>query len=710
MSHDDELRSRLRRLAESHEPVVVGIDAVEARRDRRSTRRRFTVVAAALLLVLGIAGFFRVIEGDGSGDVDVASSDDDTPSGTDDGGTDDGADGGGVEEEDVEGGVAQSSVPAVTTTYAPGAAADSSFAGPGYGGPDWIVPWGDGFLSLGRIFVPSDVTMQDLVPDIEERFSPEIIELLQEAGVTGIDESIEVLSEAGLLDEATEAVTSDPVLLAAYNEVTQGGQYRFEASVSPDGRNWTVLSDFGPPGGSQTFSSVQSDGEHLVVAEQVWDSTAERTARILVSSTTDLVNWTTTSLPFERPDTPDYVTADVGLNGVTIGPDGWYAMTSTSMWLDIWRLLPDDLRRELETEGYGWSAVPEGLRIESYSYDDGYSEDALEGAVEIRTVPWSDLGITYDDYIRYVEGGDGQVAQAWVGGWDGQVAPATPAVATNCCQVIGTDTGFIAQSWGGYEDGPVEPSGPELHYSPDGQTWTPVDDLPGDGWLGGIVSLDGGVLVTVAGDDGTPQIWRGGPSGTDWRVVEIPGLPATSNLWFDQSGGGGVVTVVDVATYDYSYEAVEFEVTFEWDGVEIFTHSYPDRSIDLRVTDLSTEEVIVERLGVTTDGVVPEFVDIRDDGIAILDDDGNEIVAVPMDAYFAAMSEAEQTARVESGWVEPDYQYTPDFWLVATADGVSWHVEDLPDTDEGFYYGQGAVNGSIAVVRAEQGWVTFDIG
>jgi hypothetical protein len=694
MSHDDELRSRLGRLAESHQLAEVSFDSIEARGDRRTRNRRVVLAASVLTLLLGTAGVLRLFDGDEAGDVDVASNAE-TPT---------------------------SSLPASTTTLVPGVppSADSTAGSsvavpvPGYGGPDRIVPWGDGFLSLGEVFEPLDVTMQDLVPGIEGRFSPEIIAALVDADVTGIPEAIEVLREAGLLDEATAAVQNDPVLLEMYNRVDAGGTYRFEASISPDGENWTVLPDFALPGGSQNFGTVQSDGEHLLVVEQVWDSELGGRSELLVSSTTDLVNWTTSSLPIEFPDVPPYVTVDVGLLGATIGADGWYATANFSTWIDTWELFPEDLRAELENTDYGWSPSPEGLVIGSYPYEadvvaaDGPTPPGPPPAQE-RTIPWDDLGVTYEDYASYEQGYD-RFGQAWVGAWDGSIVAATAAVATACCQLTGTDSGFLAESWDGYEERTAEPDGARLFFSSDGQSWTEIPGPPGDGWFGGLVAVDGGVITTMSSDDGTQQIWRADPSGAGWQPVEIPGLPATASVWFGDTGARGIATVVDVATYDDPYEQVEYATTFEWDGFEIFTYNYADSSFDFKVTDLATQEIVVEYLGVVSDGPVPDFVSLVGGGVGILDEEGNEIVVVPIEEISAPAAAAQEAAREEAGWVEADYQSSSDFWLVASLDGTNWYVEDLPENDEGDYDGQVAINGTTVVVGGPQGWVTYDIG
>ena len=115
-------------------------------------------------------------------------------------------------------------------------------------GLEWfqLAGTGDGYVAWGQLHTPSELTMQDLIPDIEERFPAEIIDAFAEAGYeVGDAESIEFaqqfLAEAGLLDLATETVMNDPELLDAFMEVTSGGTYETVAFFSADGSSWSPV-------------------------------------------------------------------------------------------------------------------------------------------------------------------------------------------------------------------------------------------------------------------------------------------------------------------------------------------------------------------------------------------------------------------------------------------------------------------------------------
>ena len=85
------------------------------------------------------------------------------------------------------------------------ASADASVESPMFGGGgDWLVPWKDGFLRFGLVFAPQ------LLPEFDGRFDdlfgPEVVETLEAAGATTIDEATDVLLEAGLYDLGLDAV------------------------------------------------------------------------------------------------------------------------------------------------------------------------------------------------------------------------------------------------------------------------------------------------------------------------------------------------------------------------------------------------------------------------------------------------------------------------------------------------------------------------
>ena len=114
----------------------------------------------------------------------------------------------------------------------------------------------------------------------------------------------------------------------------------------------------------------------------------------------------------------------------------------------------------------------------------------------------------------------------------------------------------------------------------------------------------------------------------------------------------------------------------------------------------------------TTTDDPPDFIQVDDaeTTYTFVDENGEPIVAVPVDVFFEALAGGVvATAPLED--IAPPEEYNADFWLVATVDGVSWRVEDLPELVNDGYGGQAAVNGSVAVLRTWNGdWQAFAIG
>jgi hypothetical protein len=158
---------------------------------------------------------------------------------------------------------------------------------------------------------------------------------------------------------------------------------------------------------------------------------------------------------------------------------------------------------------------------------------------------------------------------------------------------------------------------------------------------------------------------------------------------------------------------VPYVVTIEQDGFEIRSETAADGSVTVLVTEIATGTVVIDEFIDPRRSALPEFLRYDTDAgnsITLLDPDGEAVVTVSMETFDDATSQAVAQAQAESGWVEPDYDYAPDFWLVATADGIDWFVEDLDDSGADAGFGQAAVNGDIVVVRRwEGGWERFTI-
>jgi hypothetical protein len=762
MSHDDELRNRVGRLADAAEIPELTFEDIEHRGQRRVNRQRILAVAAAFMLVVGAVGAVKLLDENGSKELDVAGDADvDTETSKADDSAGDTAD---AEATAVD--------PTATRAVAQGEAdfAYGSYAGDDYAGPNWILPWQGGFVSLSQVFEPSDATLRDLVPDIEERLGADVLAYFAEVGLSVDDlgrdleerlySSYEPDDDFGFVEEA---LWSDPVVSEALQQVLQGGTLRPEASVSPDGEDWTVVKGFALPGDDRYFSYVKSDGGRLLVANQTWDESTGENGDVTVSHTTDLLSWTTTVVPVEQPDVPSFVQANVGLGSVELIEGGWYATTSTWSWVDLWSAMPADIIEELDREGWGWEPAPEGVRIVDYSYwEEERANDTLEasypttipgppplvypitgpggeaGPAVVRVIPWSDLGMTWDDYLDYNNGSDS--TSAWIGTWDGAVTPGSVPVEQGCCTIMATDAGLIAQAWnvvdepayyeGSYEEPAYsEPPAPLLFFSADGQSWTEIDGPEQTGWYDGMAAVEGGVLLLSSSyEEGGDEhqsgqiIWRGDADGSNWQQVEIPGLDAGTYLWFGQPQAAGMASVIDLAQYEYEeYEAIErplltgLQIEFEAGG-NTFDIAVDDEGFARFLITDAEGTVLVDQ---KSDWEMRWPEDLFEASYSAIAETGTDedFFRAFEDSFDEVMNQAYAQAEeihAEAGFEEPIYpEYLPDFWLVATVDGLTWLVEDLDDSNnvnEGYYNATPGISGNTVAVALGDQWTTYTIG
>ncbi|MEM9466603.1 MAG: hypothetical protein AAGA90_14620 [Actinomycetota bacterium] len=325
-----------------------------------------------------------------------------------------------------------------------------------YYGGEAPLAWGDGFLSIRQEFVPSEVTLPELVPDLAERVPAEVAEAVEAAGIDlnepgSINDAITALSEAGLFDEVSEIFLEDPVLMEAYGTVS-GGTYVQIAEYSADGITWEPV-DFDFKLSENAWPEYRSNGDHLiaVVTDNTWGPDGRRLdLSISIHLTSDLVSWTTVDLPITLPTAPDYVQQDAWIDQVAITADGWYVGASVNQYIDLYQVLPERIR----TGNYSWNAVAEGVRIEDWAAlheaemaaaESGEWEDveALE-PVLVEVISWDELPLTFEEWNTTTFDSGGR--QAFVGTFDGSITPAASPEGIEWFQVAGTGQGYLA--WG----------------------------------------------------------------------------------------------------------------------------------------------------------------------------------------------------------------------------------------------------------------------
>ena len=419
--------------------------------------RRGLLVLAVFAVVVAGAVAFALVRGDGDGDAATESeSDTDLEDDADDGGdgdTDDADDtaGDGEDAEASDGGVEPTEE---RGAYSVTAAADDSYF---YGG-EAPMPWGDGFLAIRQEFVPSEVTLLDLIPDAADRLPAEVNKVLQAAGIDlgqpgSIDEAITALGEAGIYDQMLDALAADADLMSAYDTVLSGGSSQQVAEFSADGVTWEPV-DLGLGIPEHAWPEYRSNGDHLiaVVTDNSYGPDGLRLDfSITVHATSDLQSWSSVEIPVVLPDVADYVQTDAWTDQVAVGPDGWFLGVSVNEYIDLWPLLPE----RIQNSEYGWTPAPEGIRIEDWQavYDAEFEAsesgeplavDALEPEI-IEVISWDELPLTYAEWNLVGYGSESQ-RQTFTGTFGGAVGPAGAPPGLDWFQLTGTPDGFVA--WG----------------------------------------------------------------------------------------------------------------------------------------------------------------------------------------------------------------------------------------------------------------------
>lgn len=738
MTHDDELRRRMNRLADDVDLGTVTLESVEARGRRRTRRQRGVAVVAALTLVVGAAFTLQTLT-DRQADTDVAGPGTDqadtstADAATGDGSTERGADG---DETSALEAAYPTVPPAAEATYpttAPLGGFDYATDDAYYGDGGQVVAWKDGFLTWGQRFTPSDVSFFDIIPDLSDRLPAEVMDALAAAGYddtlpSTIDEFFGTLEQAGLAGLAEEAVFGDPELAAAFEQASMGGTYTPFVEVSADGVNWTPV-DIPFLAGETGWPQVSSNGDALVVAIQSdgWDHETSQPAdqTVTIHTTTDLETWHSHTLDIDLEPAQPWMTANIGVSSVAAGPDSWYMAVNIYSWVDVWAALPADLRAEMEAREWWYEPTPDALDIVSYPQEqlpeppeDATEEEWIEWeeaswqpTVE-RSIPWSELPFSFEDIY-----GPGQSETlAYTGDYAGNSGPAgePPVAADECCNVIPTDAGFVTLVWdfpdydyeyAFEEDAPVleeefAPPTVSLWFSSDGQTWT-ERSLPDAEWFDNVVAVRGGVLLLASGpgSDGQ-QMWRGSADGTGWEAIDGPALQNNGYLWFQASGPDGVAAVIDTAEYNYR-EFVAYSVDFTVDDIDI-SLSVDEAGVQHLVASRGGD-VLVDRTAQLWESEVWQY---GDDGQEVVDDDGNVIVTIDWETMETEVYSAESLAWQKAEQADP---YVPEFVLIASVDGRTWFQQPLP-SEPGVWYEQAVISNGIVTVKSGGTWATYPIG
>ena len=590
-----------------------------------------------------------------------------------------------------------------------------------YGGGDWLVPWGEGFLEIGLIFHPAPL------PEFDDRFSdlfpPEVRETIESVGATTVEDAMDALFEAGLMAEVEEIASANPEMMDWFYGA-EPPPPTLEIRESADGTDWTLLDDVTIPGG-ESLMGVASDGEHLVVTTQTWhfdegEEYGPGRTEMWVATTTDLVEWQVHEIPSADPaKVPSHVFVESNIATAAVGPDGWLVSTHTFAWLDEWSLLPQDLQ---EYAG-GWETTADetGVTFDLYEIHEPEFVTDEEGQVleeiwpedeecceivETRVLTWDELGTDYETWQQYREGENSTTA-TWTAPWGSDPVETVLSDAyMGFGPVVGTEAGFVALTWND------ETVGNTVLFSVDGRSWNerPSPLSGAEGWVDSLVAVEGGVLAT--GSDGVSQmVWTGDADGSNWQPTDIPGLDP--DVWvgfWSSSSSPGAATIVDQQDYSiYDPPAVDVEVTYEHEGLLITAAQSSDGGSSILVTDAATGEVVLDATSeLAYPGELPEFAVFREAGLDIVDPaTGATVVTLPADEVMSRYEQAYDVAVAETGWTPPDeFDLQPDLWILASADGLSWLLEDLDEGSEPWPQ-QAAINGDTVVVRVADEWSVF---
>ncbi|MEM9202840.1 MAG: hypothetical protein AAGC53_14335 [Actinomycetota bacterium] len=737
MIPDDELRSRLGAMAEQAAVADVTLESVQARGRRRTLYQRGATVLGAFALVVG--GTVAVTSfSDDEANSDLATdavtetemseseaempeteADDDDPARAEGDGT------AAVEMESFEGDLLSTDDGSLVL--------DAAFEA------SEIVPWGAGFLRLtnnwdaGLASLPT--AAEFATSDVASVFPQQILDVFLAAGDASVlsDEVADALADAGLEEEASAIVEDDPALTTWMEDLLDRtfdpGAALVSAAYSDDGETWTSVENFFWPDEIDVFSEVESNGEVLAVLVNGSVYAADRDVGdldIRVYTTTDLVNWTETVVPIERPDAPPYLTVDVSAGDIVLGENAWYLPVLTWSWIDVEQSLPADVRAEISERGYSWNPTEAGIEIldwsasieteglsgltdqtepSSVSIDDVAFTDSE--ATVVRVVPWSAMPFSHDDYLATFDGSGTDGTAAYAGDFDGNVVLVeAPGNSADRNEIVATDAGFIAitTEFGPGEisvtgDGDVdaEPTGPAVvgYRSTDGQTWVPIalGALGEAGvWIDSVAAFDGGVLVTASDSGGEQRFFVGDADGSNMTEVDGPDVGAAW-VWF-ASQRGGIASIIDLGSGG-PVGFPSWEASFSHDGFQIELASADDGTATLVISQ--DGEVIHE----TSGDLFSFYAWTGDDSLSFLDANGESILAIPVE-----VAQAEIFDRENDAWTNfyDDNPYVADYRLVASRDGRAWTLIELPAlTDEYGWYDQPIINGDTVLIADDSG-------
>ncbi|WP_040493800.1 hypothetical protein [Ilumatobacter nonamiensis] len=542
-----------------------------------------------------------------------------------------------------------------------------------------LFPWKDGVLAIRTTYPPQPLP-GELPTDVVDAFPPEVQELFPDGLPPTIDEAIEILQEADLLDEVTQILSENAAVSDAIYSQPSEGPVRTVRS-SPDGVEWTDIDSAFPATSDGWYAA--STGERFVFVRNVTgpdeapDAAAGGTpfsnpVAIEVHSSTNLVDWSVQTVPVpERPaDLDPRIPFEVFAHSLAATDSGFVVAVDASAHLDYVELLEPEVRDRIQSGsgGYSMDQGAEGVSIGIYESESGELAETL-------TFTWAELGF---DSPQPIDGMSDVIHYA--GTWDG-----APAVATGDSQgwldVRAVGDVFVRL-------------GPDPQWSIDGVEWTPVEGLD-DGIVEAAIETSTGVAVRTSQRDGTQSTYVGEDlmSG-EWTPLSLPELP--DGLSSEVFGSGafllsdygeeayqdpyadaiGSVQTAEVDGYEYRHESLHGTAADGSDWVETYT-----------LTDIATGEVVATETGDPSSPDGPfEYLDYQADfgnGLRILDpESGDALVTMSYDELTHQIIDADGTLVDPAEFEPPDptaqMMMSPEYWILASVpDG--WLVQNVSD-------------------------------